>query len=639
MNRFTPYVSRPDDHWKNLRDTLTNKTFFLMARHGPCVFMVGDEDGNSYKSVLGNPNTCSCHPGETKMCLHVLFCLFKVLKIRDKHPLLYQTSFTDSELDQILSGSCGEPSNAGTTRVLRPRSLPIDPIEIATESQGFVNRQSIDENGEEYCPICQDSLKPDQQLTWCRKGCGNNIHARCMQTYSQYNISKKNEAQCPLCREPWMIELLKQDCHGMLMKHSCASIYCNSCTFGARGRFYRCIECSQERAYTAQSKETSSTEPVKKRPIDYCQGCYNKLPRSHIQNHHFLTSDATAKTLDDVVWIPTIAPAIKTMDLSSLFNLQDREINANDYDILLPLESSNQPQSGNVNLATHVIQALPTIELDTSVPSQRRKCWCESADSDQLAASSSIATAIHLLPCAHVAHDDCIAQVIAAAGDDLICLEKVVCQHADCSVGIFRGLGRRKKEKKKTMTAREENSDQMKITSSSQRSLPVSKSHLRALGSSMAPMPGTAMMMAISGVNIIQDRSSSSAAAADHRTIGQRSKGNMLIKPRRFVSSRLPLLTMKSSSSTSLAVDSIAIDALSISGRSHQQPSSEASIHAAFNHRQYDEDSIRTTQVQRRGRLLQGKNYASWMRGRTSSPSSSSTGLPELMTMSYKPAV
>ena len=76
-------------------------------------------------------------------------------------------------------------------------------IDEAAEASanGWVERQVLGEGDDENCPICQDVMDKDQALTWCRKGCGNNIHAKCMQTFAQFKITNRQGVSCPLCRE------------------------------------------------------------------------------------------------------------------------------------------------------------------------------------------------------------------------------------------------------------------------------------------------------------------------------------------------------------------------------------------------------------------------------------------------------
>ena len=205
---------------------------------------------------------CSDSLGTGDLCLHQLYCLLKVLRVPDNHPLSYQLGITDAEADMILSGQCrdlGGTRNGRTVenlsalarakRLAKQKGLKNDTSE-ANEAlaNGWVERQVLGEGDDEYCAICQDSMDKDQALTWCRKGCGNNMHAKCMQTFAQYKVTSRQPVACPLCREEWNIELLKDDLRGKAaLKNSCAPIYCSNCTHSLRsGPFYRCLECTHK---------------------------------------------------------------------------------------------------------------------------------------------------------------------------------------------------------------------------------------------------------------------------------------------------------------------------------------------------------------------------------------------------------
>lgn len=433
--RATSYISRPSERWQQLKDSLNTTTLFLMARNGPCVFSIGDESGRSYRSILGNPSMCSCNAlranGTHEPCIHILFCLVKVLRVRDDHPLQYQTSFVDSELDQLLNGTFSQDNRINSHKIVR------ETIESTESPDGFVSRHSIEEEELQSCPICQDDMAKDQPLTWCRKGCGNNMHSKCMKTYTQYNIAKKNEPQCPYCRAPWLMEYLKQDCRGQERSNvPCSTVSCISCTLSVRGIFYRCIECSQNNAFSTNQE---SGDGKRRKLVDYCQGCFGRLSKGkHPANHHFVKSEGSVKTLDDVCWIVTSNPTKNPMDLEVLYSLQNRDINTNDYELLLNLEGNRDI----LPLPQHVVQALPSAEGSQI----SNTCWCRAGEvSDE---GNERQEPSKTLPCGHRAHVSCLLDIISAAGDDMVYIDKMNCLHEGCNCVIFRGLNRRKREKK-----------------------------------------------------------------------------------------------------------------------------------------------------------------------------------------------
>jgi len=41
------------------------------------------------------------------------------------------------------------------------------------------------------------------ELTWCRKGCGHNVHADCMKHWAEHKKCGNEAVVCPLCRQDW----------------------------------------------------------------------------------------------------------------------------------------------------------------------------------------------------------------------------------------------------------------------------------------------------------------------------------------------------------------------------------------------------------------------------------------------------
>ena len=155
MSRSTFFVSKEPAGWDNLLQDLSNSKIYLLARNGPSVFLLKDDSGATFRCTLGNPHSCSCSkpvsrkpkpilqnsktkskekneevrthqepsPRSTNenennmnsdnldedsnieavtencnLCIHVAYCLIKVLKVPKSHTLCYQTSLTDTEV-------------------------------------------------------------------------------------------------------------------------------------------------------------------------------------------------------------------------------------------------------------------------------------------------------------------------------------------------------------------------------------------------------------------------------------------------------------------------------------------------------------------------------------------------------------
>ena len=343
-----------------------------------------------------------------------MFCISKVLRIPDKHPFCYQIGLTDAEINQLLSGVSDR-----TTKTINKKKN--NDKNDNNNDDKYVIRQELANDDNDVCPICQDGMDGTQALTWCRKGCGQNIHAKCMQTFAQYKISNRDDVGCPLCRVPWLIEFLKEDCRKSTLKNTCKKVYCKSCSVQIkRGMFYRCIECSQ------------NAMVLKKRPIDFCDNCFPGINMDH-KKHHFISSDPR-DSIQDLQWSYTANPRSddnmnRNADILSV--LQGREITTDDYDLLLSLDDK-----GSQDIYTHIINALP-IYLPNST-SDSKFCWCKCD-------STRNGITYRTLPCNHIAHQDCLrSSLVRGTADGIYCLGSLSCSHASCKQKIFHGLIRAK---------------------------------------------------------------------------------------------------------------------------------------------------------------------------------------------------
>lgn len=421
MSRSTSYISKPSQDWLENYEKLSNTTLFLMARSGPSVFKIRDEQDVTYKVTLGNPHSCSCKTNPGVSCIHIIYCVIKVLRVSKEHPLCYQNSLTDQELNQVLSGQCSLSSRTRQVPQRPARKEPGSP-EKNENVAGQVPRQPLlDDQEENNCPICQDNMEADEPLTWCRHGCGNNMHARCMMKYATHKISSKLDPVCPLCRELWDMAKLKLDCRekSSAIPQSVLPVRCSRCKTTIRRLFHRCIECSQI-AYYKHDK-----------PIDYCLECFNHLSSVH-QSHHFLTSDASIENALDVTWSPCSNILSSDQPIHNIFrDLQTRELNVNDYDLLLSLDRKDPN-----DVATNLLAALPKYHPDT-ISSQSSFCWCSEPNNVE---------GLVYLPCKHQAHSNCIREDLnLLIMEDMSKIAEYRCSHDNCGKCIFVSLKRKKR--------------------------------------------------------------------------------------------------------------------------------------------------------------------------------------------------
>lgn len=437
MNRTTSSNnSSPDLQWNEAKTLLENNTYYVVHRAGPTVLSIRGESDEVYKVIIGNPHSCSCKKS-IGFCVHILFVILKVLRIPDDHPLAKKINLTDSEIDFALAGNFG-----GRTRptIVRKEKKPkVVSTVVAENQEEFVERQPMDDESPDICPICQDDMSKDDALTWCRKGCGNNIHAKCMKLYAQYKTTNSTTILCPLCREDWgpnALQVLNEDCKGKAsLKKACSSSQCQTCTFQIRGDLFRCIECSlksyQQLLATSPDKQ-SLTQKIQ--PVDFCSRCFQNVTREHAR-HHFITSPAI-ELLSDFEWKYVKNPRApqQLIDESILNTLQQREFTDEDYDFLLGLDQ----KSSGIPLQQVLIDSLP-IKKPTNI--EERKCWCDKYTSD----------VIHSLPCGHNVHEHCLSSMLGEAlVDGCWKLDEIHCGYEDCRASLFKGISRKRFKLKKS---------------------------------------------------------------------------------------------------------------------------------------------------------------------------------------------
>ena len=197
------YRSKPSEVWATNLETLGNSTFLLVCRHGPSVFSVkSGSTGDVNKVTLGNPHKCTC---KQDFCPHLLFCLTKVLKLPKTHPFCYQVGLTDNEMTQVLDGSCvTQTKRMSIKECMKPVPSALMPA-VAAEAGAIIDPGKVPRIAVEpgdTCPICYGEMDVEMLgLTWCRSGCGQNIHGECMISYIDFQISNRKPIACPLCRD------------------------------------------------------------------------------------------------------------------------------------------------------------------------------------------------------------------------------------------------------------------------------------------------------------------------------------------------------------------------------------------------------------------------------------------------------
>ncbi|XP_037377762.1 E3 ubiquitin-protein ligase ZSWIM2 [Talpa occidentalis] len=231
------------------QDQALSSNIYLLREIGPTGFLLREEEpeNRDFRVFLGNPHVCNCSTflkGE-ELCKHICWILLKKFKLPRSHESALQLGLVEGEIDDLLRG---------IHRLQTPQREMKDE-NVHVEEDGCVKQKEI--GSEDICPICQEVLLEKKlPVTFCRFGCGNSVHIKCMKILMNYQdmISTTSMLKCPLCRKefaPLKLILEEFKNSGKLMttaererldRH--LGIPCNNCKqFPVEGTCYKCTEC------------------------------------------------------------------------------------------------------------------------------------------------------------------------------------------------------------------------------------------------------------------------------------------------------------------------------------------------------------------------------------------------------------
>lgn len=157
------------------------------AGHEDCPYhtvKIAGTTGNVYTVIISHLPTCSCPNTAFKrknsgdaLCKHILYVLHFVLKAPTR--LCGQNAFLTSELEEIDAGA---------------PTIPTESV-AAVEEDLDGRRKPMEDD----CPICCMAFEDDEEVTWCRAACGNNVHKGCFDQWARM----KQKVTCPFCRTEW----------------------------------------------------------------------------------------------------------------------------------------------------------------------------------------------------------------------------------------------------------------------------------------------------------------------------------------------------------------------------------------------------------------------------------------------------
>ncbi|XP_060062476.1 uncharacterized protein LOC132543037 [Ylistrum balloti] len=360
-----------------------NATMYILRETGPTGFLLQEEgESKPYKAYLGDPHTCTCpqFKKDRDLCKHICWLLLKKFRVPQNDSITWQLGLVEREINGILHGFAAK----------QQRQQPQGPRWQRAQSGNSEGKESGREalqqrpiGDDDVCPICQDELLSKHlPVTYCKFGCGNSIHIKCMKVWADHQKSSGDTViKCPFCREDFgPFELLKQESRnaigapqgGRMDRH--LGTDCQSCHISPiEGKCYRCRVCTN---------------------FHLCQTCFNTATHTqhpfeyrHKRNQHW----KAAQRMYGAVLPQAVAES-----------LANREISENDYDLLMQLDSNTSTQQSDI--PESVVNSFPLEKVRENGPLLAPGMQCRVC-----LRGYQVGQFVRKLPrCKHKFHRDCI---------------------------------------------------------------------------------------------------------------------------------------------------------------------------------------------------------------------------------------
>ncbi|KAK3716946.1 hypothetical protein QZH41_014638 [Actinostola sp. cb2023] len=373
MSRQVPWRRSCPDVVSRRIEQANQARIYLLRETGPTGFLV-KEDGveKKFKVFLGDLHSCTCSTfmKEKELCIHILWVLLKKFRVPTENAVVFQLSLVEREINEVIRGAFAQHRQPGNQYQ-----------NAHADNRDKLKQKDIAED--DVCPICQDELltKSGEPLTYCKYGCGNSIHLKCMKVWAEHQRSTGEKImKCPLCRVDFgSFQELLDEFHKSSKKKTRAErqdihlgAMCHKCRFcPIAGKCYRCVIC-----------------------VDYhlCHQCFST---DHHMQHSFQFRQNSSQR-----WRP--ASRVTPLPNAVMDQLQARDITEADYDLLLQLDRY-APLEDHEGVAGHVLSSIPVEILREHHPflSQKKNCGICLHGYQPF-------QCIRKLQCRHTFHRDCI---------------------------------------------------------------------------------------------------------------------------------------------------------------------------------------------------------------------------------------
>ncbi|XP_032362108.1 E3 ubiquitin-protein ligase ZSWIM2 isoform X3 [Etheostoma spectabile] len=291
------------------QDQALSTTIFLLNSFGPTGFLLREEgEAKNFKVCLGDPHACTCpvFTREQEPCKHICWVLLRKFKLPREHEYSFQHGLVERQILEVLHGLHQTKDHWTETHSAAAAGTPSQPV--TGQEAGSVCRKVI--QAQDVCPICQEVLlEKKQPVSYCRFGCGNNVHISCMKVWADHQklLDSEDNVKCPLCREDFSsLKLLQEQVKNAAKLFTAAErekpdrhlgTLCYSCRVGpVTGRcfkctvcryFYLCEDCSKkgchpQHPFASRKKRREKWHLVAEDPSDEPRGATSHQPNDSI---------------------------------------------------------------------------------------------------------------------------------------------------------------------------------------------------------------------------------------------------------------------------------------------------------------------------------------------------------------------
>ncbi|KAM7375437.1 hypothetical protein PAMA_014506 [Pampus argenteus] len=257
MFRKTGWRNTVSDAVSFHQDQALNTTIFLLKSYGPTGFLLREDgEARNFKVCLGDPHTCTCpvFSKDQEPCKHICWILLRKFRLPRDHEYSFQHGLVERQILEVLHGLYQTRDHRTENDSSAVSGIPSQPV--TGQEAGSVCRKMI--QAQDVCPICQEELLEKKlPVSYCRFGCGNNVHICCMKVWADHQQLSDGEEtlKCPLCREDFSsLELLQEQVKNAAKLCSAAErekpnrhlgVICHGCQVcPVIGKCFKCTVCS-----------------------------------------------------------------------------------------------------------------------------------------------------------------------------------------------------------------------------------------------------------------------------------------------------------------------------------------------------------------------------------------------------------